>query len=107
MNLRRGVSNSTYAVIGIVLILIVVAGGYVLLTPAKTSSTSSSGSASTSTGSSTSTTPLVKGTLILGTFGTGTTANVANAGQSAEWLANNAGFYQQQGVNLTIDALQS
>jgi ABC-type taurine transport system substrate-binding protein len=107
MNLRRGVSSSTYAVIGIVLILIVVAGGYVLLTPAKTSSTSSSASSSASTTTSTSTTPLVKGSLILGTFGAGTTANVANAGQSAEWLANDAGFYQQQGVNVTIDALQS
>jgi ABC-type taurine transport system substrate-binding protein len=32
---------------------------------------------------------------------------VANAGQSAEWLANPGGFYQQQGVNVTIDALQS
>jgi NitT/TauT family transport system substrate-binding protein len=107
MNLRRGVSRSTYAVIGVVLILIVVAGGYVALTPAKTSTSTSSSSMSTSSTGSTSTTPLVKGDLILGTFGTGTTANVANAGQSAEWLANDAGFYQQQGVNLTIDALQS
>jgi ABC-type nitrate/sulfonate/bicarbonate transport system substrate-binding protein len=102
MNLRRGVSRATYAIIGIVLILIVVAGGYVLLTPAKSSTTTTP-----STTSSASTTPLVKGNLILGTFGTGTTANVANAGQSAEWLANDAGYYQQQGVNLTIDALQS
>ena len=91
--------------------MIVVAGAYVLLAPSTTSSsTSSSASASTSTTStttSTSTTPIVKGSLILGTFGTGTTANVANAGQSAIWLANNAGYYQQQGVNMTIDALQS
>jgi len=45
--------------------------------------------------------------LILGTFGTGAKANVANAGESAEWLANSAGFYQQQDINMTIDALQS
>lgn len=111
MNLRRGMSRSTYAVVGVVLILIVVAGGYVLLTPAKTStSSSSSTSTSTSTSMSTSTsttTPLVPGTLILGTFGTGAKANVANAGESAEWLANSAGFYQQQDINMTIDALQS
>jgi NitT/TauT family transport system substrate-binding protein len=50
---------------------------------------------------------MVQGNLILGTFGTGSTANVANAGQSAEWLTKNLGLYQQQGVNLTIDALQS
>jgi ABC-type nitrate/sulfonate/bicarbonate transport system substrate-binding protein len=110
MNLRRGVSRATYAVIGVVLILIIVAGGYVLLTPAKTSSTTSSSTSSTTsnvTSSTTSTTPLVKGSLILGTFGSGSIANVANAGQSAEWLANPGGFYQQQGVNVTIDALQS
>jgi ABC-type nitrate/sulfonate/bicarbonate transport system substrate-binding protein len=110
MNLRRGVSRATYAVIGVVLILIVVAGGYVLLTPAKTSSSTSSSTSSTTsntTSTTTSTTPLVKGSLILGTFGSGSIANVANAGQSAEWLANPGGFYQQQGVNVTIDALQS
>jgi len=111
MNLRRGVSGSTYAVLVVVLILIVVAGGYLILTPSKTSSSSSSSSpttsSSSSTSSSTSTTSLVRGSLTLGTFGTGSTANVANAGESAEWLANNAGFYQQQGVNLSIDALQS
>ena len=45
--------------------------------------------------------------MILGTFGTGSTVNVANAGQSAEWLTKSLGLYQQQGVNLTIDALQS
>lgn len=110
MNLRRGVSRATYAVIGVVLILIVVAGGYVLLTPAKTSSSTSSSTSSTTsnmTSSTTSTTPVVKGSLILGTFGSGSIANVANAGQSAEWLANPGGFYQQQGVNVTVDALQS
>jgi ABC-type nitrate/sulfonate/bicarbonate transport system substrate-binding protein len=50
---------------------------------------------------------VVKGNLILGTFGLGPTANVANAGESAEWLAVPGGYYQQQGVNVTIDALQS
>lgn len=45
--------------------------------------------------------------MILGTFGATSEANVANAGQSAEWLANPGGYYQQQGVNVTIDALQS
>jgi ABC-type nitrate/sulfonate/bicarbonate transport system substrate-binding protein len=60
---------------------------------------------SSSTSSSTST--VVQGNLILGTFGTGSTANVANAGQSAEWLTKSLGLYQQQGVNMTIDALQS
>jgi ABC-type nitrate/sulfonate/bicarbonate transport system substrate-binding protein len=106
MNLRRGVSQVTYAVVGVVLILIIIAGGYVLLTPAKTSSSTSSTTSNTSS-TTTSTTPVVKGSLILGTFGSGSIANVANAGQSAEWLANPGGFYQQQGVNVTIDALQS
>ncbi len=105
MNLRRGISRSTYAVIGVILILIVVGGGYALLAPKSSSSTTSSSSSSASTSSST--TPIVQGNLILGTFGLGDKANVANAGQSAEWLAVPGGFYQQQGVNLTIDALQS
>jgi ABC-type nitrate/sulfonate/bicarbonate transport system substrate-binding protein len=108
MNLRRGVSSATYAVVGVVLILIVVAGAYVLLAPAKSStSSSSSTSTSTSTASTSTTTPLVPGSLTLGTFGTGAKANVANAGESAEWLASSAGFYQQQDINMTIDGLQS
>jgi ABC-type taurine transport system substrate-binding protein len=105
MNLRRGISRSTYAIIGVILILIVVGGGYALLAPKTSSSTTSSSSSASLTSSST--TPIVQGNLILGTFGLGPKANVANAGQSAEWLAVPGGFYQQQGVNLTIDALQS
>ncbi len=45
--------------------------------------------------------------MTLGTFGTGAKANVANAGESAEWLAISAGFYQKQDINMTIDGLQS
>ena len=104
MNLRRGVSNSTYAVIGIILILVVLAGGYVLLAPSKASSSTSMPSSTTAT---TSTTPIVQGSLTVGTFGLGEKANVANAGESALWLAQPGGFYQQQGVNVTLDALQS
>lgn len=115
MLLRRGVSQSTYVVLGVVVVLIVVAGAYVLLAPAATPSTSTVVSTSTSTSTSVttktsttvSTSTIVQGSLILGTFGTGATANVANAGESAEWLANSAGLFQKAGVNLTIDALQS
>jgi ABC-type nitrate/sulfonate/bicarbonate transport system substrate-binding protein len=110
MLLRRGVSRSTYAVLGVV-VLIVVAGAYVFLAPGGTESSSSSGASSTQTttsaSSSASTSTVVQGNLILGTFGTGSLVNVANAGQSAEWLTKSLGLYQQQGVNLTIDALQS
>jgi NitT/TauT family transport system substrate-binding protein len=123
MLLRSGVSRSTYVVLGVVVVLIVVAGGYVFLAPGGTgTSSSSSASSSTQTGVSTqtsstsvstktstsaSTSTVVQGNLILGTFGTGSLANVANAGQSAEWLTKGLGLYQQQGVNLTINALQS
>jgi len=119
MLVRRGVSRSAYIALGVVVVLIVGGGAYVLLAPGATPSTSTvvstqtvtstsvSTSVSTQTSTSVSTSTLVQGSLILGTFGTGSTANVANAGQSAEWLANPAGYYQQQGVNVTIDALQS
>ncbi len=105
MQTRRGVSTTTYAAVAVVVILILLGGAYYVffMAPGGTSSISSTSSVSSTTASST----LVHGSLILGTFGTGSTANVANAGQSAEWLAKDLGLYQQQGVNLTIDALQS
>jgi len=114
MRIRVGVSRSTYITLGVVLVLVVVAGSYVLLFPGGVASSTSS-TPSTQTGSSLKTTTstaaptstIVQGTLILGTFGTGTVVNVANAGQSAEWLTLPLGLYQKQGVNLTIDALQS
>jgi ABC-type nitrate/sulfonate/bicarbonate transport system substrate-binding protein len=125
MLLRRGLAPIGYVAVAVVVILIVVAGAYVFLTPPGTGSTSSSSpqssqasaassytttspsSTSTTISAATSTTQLVRGNLILGTFGSGSVANIANAGQSAEWLTNGLGLYQQQGVNLTIDALQS
>jgi len=115
MELRRGVSRSTYVALVVVLVLVVVAGVYVFMAPG--TGTSSAGASPTTqsvaptstptTTSSTSKSTIVQGSLILGTFGTGSQANVANAGQSAEWLGVPLGIYQQQGVNLTIDALQS
>jgi NitT/TauT family transport system substrate-binding protein len=110
----RGVSRSTYAAMGVVVVLIIVAGVYVFLAPGAAPSPSSASPPSqnvsptaTATPTTTSTSATVRGSLILGTFGTGSTANVANAGQSAEWLTVPLGLYQQQGVNVTIDALQS
>jgi NitT/TauT family transport system substrate-binding protein len=123
MLLRRGASRSTYIALAVVLILIAAGGAYAVLAPGTATSTKSissttvettqtSASTSIQTGassssSSVSTRAQVQGSLILGTFGTGSLANVANAGQSAEWLTKSLGLYQQQGVNVTIDALQS
>jgi len=109
MLLRAGLSRPAYVALAFVAVLIVLGGAFVFLAPGATTppstirstQTSSAGSVSAGT---TSVSTLVKGNLILGTSGTGSAANVANAGQSAEWLSYSAGYFQRQGVNLTIQA---
>lgn len=124
MQFRRGVSRTALIAGVVIIVLIAVAGAFVLgnrssSTTSTTSSSStssaaggsssasSSGVSSTTSSSTSKTTPIVKGSLTLGTFSSGGAANLANAGQSAEWLAEDLPFFAQNGLNVTIDGLQS
>lgn len=90
MNPRRGVSRSVY-IAGVVILVLLVVAGAVVLTQKPAGSTSS----------------VVKGSLTVGSFSFGGAANLANAGQSAEWLAQDLPYFSQNGLQVTMDGLQS